>query len=103
MDKEQALDAVEKYSELVKQNYNVRKIVLYGSYSRGEQKEWSDIDIAVFLNEKEKDILASEFNLYKLRRNIDLRIEPIILDEENDESGFARDVLNNGIIIYQSN
>ena len=103
MDKEQAITLVKKYSDVIKEIFSVKKIVLYGSYSRGEQKEWSDIDVAVFLNEKEKDILDSEFKLYKLRRNIDLRIEPIILDEENDESGFVSEVLNSGIIIYQSN
>ena len=103
MDKEQAIKLVKKYVEIIRQKFDVNKVVLYGSYSRGNQTEWSDIDVAVFLNEKEGDTLASEFNLYKLRRNIDSRIEPIILDEENDASGFAKEVLKTGIVIYQSN
>jgi predicted nucleotidyltransferase len=103
MDKEQVIELVKKYIDVIKKNFNVNKVVLYGSYSRGDQKEWSDIDVAVFLNETKDDILTDEFNLYRLRRNIDSRIEPIILDEENDESGFASEILNTGIIIYQSN
>jgi len=103
MDKEQVIELVKKYTDVIRKKFNVNKVVLYGSYSRGDQKEWSDIDVAVFINEKEGDILTNEFNLYKLRRDIDSRIEPIILDEENDESGFAQEVLKSGIIVYQSN
>jgi predicted nucleotidyltransferase len=103
MDKEQVIELVKKYTDVIRKKFNVNKVVLYGSYSRGDQKEWSDIDVAVFINKKEGDILTNEFNLYKLRRDIDSRIEPIILDEENDESGFAQEVLKSGIIVYQSN
>jgi len=103
VDKEQVIELVRRYSELIREIFNVRSVVLYGSYSRGDQKEWSDIDVAVFLNERQGDILTDESKLYKLRREIDSRIEPIILDEEKDQSGFAQDVLKTGIIIYQSN
>ena len=103
MDKEQAIKLVRKYTDIIRKKFNINKVVLYGSYSRGNQTEWSDIDVAVFLNEKVEDTMTSEFNLYKLRRDIDSRIEPIILDEENDASGFAQEVLKTGIIIYQTN
>jgi len=103
MDKKQVIDLVKKYTEIIKEKFDLNKVVLYGSYSRGDQKEWSDIDVAIFLNEIKGDIMANEFILYKLRRNIDSRIEPIILDEKNDESGFAGEVLRNGIVLYTSN
>ena len=103
MDKEQVIKLLKRYSDVIRDIFNVKKVVLYGSYSRGEQKEWSDIDVAVFLNERKEDILTAESKLHKLRRDIDSRIEPVILDEEKDRSGFATEVLKGGIVIYQSN
>lgn len=101
MDKEQVIELVKKYTEVIKKYFNVKKVVLYGSYSRGDQKEWSDIDVAVFLNEMNGNILDEEFKLYKLRRAIDPRIEPVLLDEKNDPAGFAYEVLKTGIIVFQ--
>jgi len=103
MDKEQIIILVQKYSEVIKKYFNVSKVVLFGSYARGLSKEWSDIDVAVFLNEKPADLIAAESELFKLRRNIDSRIEPIIIYDENDPSGFTSEILNNGIIIFQTN
>ena len=103
MDKEQVIELVKRYCEVIQNIFSVKKVVLYGSYSRGDQKEWSDIDVAVFLNERKEDILTAESKLHKLRREIDSRIEPVILDEEKDLSGFAKEVLKSGIIIFQSN
>lgn len=103
MDKEQVIELLKRYSEVVQNIFNVKKVVLYGSFARGDQNEWSDIDVAIFLNERKEDILTAESKLHKLRRDIDLRIEPVILDEEKDRSGFAKEVLKSGIVIYQSN
>jgi predicted nucleotidyltransferase len=102
MDKEQIIGLVQKFSELIKNYFMVKKVVLFGSYSVGVPKEWSDIDVAVFLSEKPDDLIFAESQLYKLRRNIDSRIEPIIIYDENDPSGIVSDILHNGIVVYQS-
>jgi uncharacterized protein len=103
MDKEQIITLVQKYFEVIRNQFSIKRVVLFGSYSNGAPKEWSDIDVAVFLNEKPSDLIDAESKLFKLRRNIDARIEPIIIYDENDPSGFATEVLNKGIIIYQTN
>jgi len=103
MDKEQIIVLVQKYYEVIRNHFSIKKVVLFGSYSGGTPKEWSDIDVAVFLNEKPSDLISAESKLFKLRRNIDARIEPIIIYDENDPSGFAADILNNGTIVYQTN
>ncbi len=36
-----------KHKEKLKQNYKVKKIGIFGSYARGEQKEDSDVDLVV--------------------------------------------------------
>ncbi len=103
MDKEQVIEIVQRYYDVIKNLFSIKKVVLFGSYSNGVPKEWSDIDVAIFLNKKPEDLIAAESMLYKLRRNIDSRIEPIIIYDENDPSGFAAQVLNSGIVVYHTN
>jgi len=37
-----------------------------------------------------------------LQRNIDLLIEPVLLEEENDPGGFLADILKTGEVIYSA-
>lgn len=64
-------------------------IILYGSLSKGEVKEDSDIDIAVILDKK-KDILQNRDSFEKkLKRNIHLMVFETMKNIEN------KDLLNN--------
>ena len=100
MDKEKVIERVKQYGDLVRQNFRVKKIILYGSYAKGYAGENSDIDVAIVLSSIDEDFLISESKLFRLRRNIDARIEPILLEEENDKSGFLEEILKTGEIIY---
>ena len=102
MDKAAAIDLAKKYAELVKASFPpVKKIVLYGSYAHGSQREHSDIDIAVVVDELDVDLLESSSALYRLTDKVDVRIEPVILEEKHDRSGFLAEILKTGEIIYQ--
>ena len=37
--------------EVKKQGVNLRGVILFGSYARGEQQKWSDIDVALIADE----------------------------------------------------
>jgi len=102
MDKSQVLEKATKYAALVSEKMNLKKVVLYGSYAKGDWKEESDIDLAVIVNCVEGDFLENEAILYKLRRDIDDRIEPVLLEENDNESGFLHEVLKHGEIIYSA-
>lgn len=102
MDKIKALEKATQYANLVIKKIQAEKVVLYGSYAKDNWKNDSDIDIAIVVKTIEDDILEIETMLYKLRRNIDDRIEPILLEEKNDKSGFLNEVLKYGQIIYTS-
>jgi len=78
----------------------VRRIVLFGSYARGTQTDTSDIDVAVVVGSIPGDILDTEVALFKLRRDFDVRIEPVLLEEGDDRSGFLAEVLKTGEVIY---
>jgi predicted nucleotidyltransferase len=93
-------DIVDKYIAIVKENYDVVAIILFGSYAKGTENEDSDIDIAVVTDDIKTDKFDEEVKLTLLRRKIDSRIEPHIIkvdDYENDETPFVVEVKNTGI------
>ena len=47
MDKAKVRRLVEQYAKVVIANMVVNKIILYGSYARGDYRKDSDIDVAV--------------------------------------------------------
>jgi len=102
MDKATAIRLVKQYADLLRQNFNVTKIILYGSYSRDAARKDSDIDVAVVLDSVDEDFLMCEARLFRLRREIDARIEPVLLEESNDKSGFLEEILKTGEIIYSA-
>ena len=93
-------DIVDKYIAIVKENYDVVAIILFGSYAKGTEHEDSDIDIAVVTDDIKTDKFDEEVKLTLLRRKIDSRIEPHIIkveDYENNETPFIVEVKNTGI------
>ena len=55
---------------------NFRKIILFGSYAAGNQRNDSDIDIAVVSGEFGKDRFEERVLLSKIAYYVDARIEP---------------------------
>ena len=100
MDKKETVKKVKKYSNLLRNHFPVKMVVLYGSHAKSKARKDSDIDVAVIVDETKKDFLASEVELYKLRRKIDSRIEPVLLEKNNDKSGFLEQILKEGLIVY---
>ncbi len=102
MDKTKVKNLVEEYAKLVVKNMIVNKIILYGSYARGDYRQDSDIDVAVVVpkNSVSKDILEDMAKLFKLRRNISTDIEPVLLIDGEDKSGFLESISKYGEIIY---
>lgn len=102
MDQEQIIRIAKKYAESVTHKLPVQKIVLYGSFANGTATEDSDIDIAVIVDSITEDVLTAKAKLYKLRRNIDDRIEPLLIESHKDPSGFLENVLTTGKVIFES-
>ncbi len=69
---------------LKKHNISLEKMYLYGSFAKGNNTLWSDIDIVViskdFANNVEKEDI-----LWATRENIDLRISPLSYTPEEWE------------------
>lgn len=60
-------DIVNKYIAIVKENYDVVAIILFGSYAKGTEHEDSDIDIAVVTDDIKTDKFDEEVKLTLLK------------------------------------
>ena len=103
MDKEKAREIARRYSVEVVKALNPEKVVLFGSYVNGIPHSESDIDVAIFLRDLNDDAwYDTNILLQNLRWNRTfLDIEPHLLEEACDRSGFAAHILNTGEVIYQ--
>lgn len=102
MDQSEALKSVHLYANKIAPIIHPEQIILYGSYASGTARENSDIDVAVIVKEITGDYLEAATLLYKLRRDIDDRIEPVLLEEGRDRSGFLSNVRKTGHIVYEN-
>ena len=101
MDKKVA-EIASLYAQKVKDILPVSMVILYGSHARGTAQKYSDIDIAVVVDQLQGDYLKISSELFALVRIVNKRIEPVLLCRENDKSGFLESVLKHGKIIYKS-
>jgi len=76
-------------------------VILFGSYAKGTQTETSDIDVAVVVDRIEGDFLDTEARLYRIRRDIDDRIEPVLLEKDADKSGLLESIMKTGKVVYR--
>ena len=94
---------IKDYIEILKKEIPLRKVILYGSYAKGKPKEYSDIDIAIISPSFYKlDIFERQLILSKAHHKFGEPIEPIGLTPEQvkRKKGFAREIVDTGIIVY---
>ena len=104
LDKAKAREIAYNYSLEVAKSLNPDKVILFGSYVNGTPHKESDIDVAVFIDGLDNDTwYQARIILQRLRWNRTfLDVEPHLLEEANDKSGFAERVVKTGEVIYQS-
>jgi len=99
MDNAEVIDKLKKYKKLLSNHLKFKEMILFGSYAKGTAREDSDLDVAIVVDELKGDFFSTRPLLWKLRRQIDDRIEPIIIEQNHDDSGFLSEIMKNGIII----
>lgn len=68
---------IRKFNQaLTKQGYPVEKIILFGSYAKGTEKPWSDVDICVVSNKFGKKPHDEMIELMHVASGIEPLIEP---------------------------
>jgi len=101
VDNETVNKIVHQYISDVKRTMPIDKVYLYGSYAKGNQKEYSDIDICFFSNSFEfkrtLDVLTELFYL-KIKYDKDILIEPNAFpsSELYNDNPFVKEILRTG-------
>lgn len=85
------------------------KIIIYGSYARGDYRDNSDIDIMLLVRMSDEEIRRVKNDIYDIAFDFELStgidISPIIKNEEHfeywvDTLPFYRNVRDEGIVIW---
>ena len=98
MDQEQAIKLAQEYKKVLLGKMPVKALYLYGSYSKGNYTEESDIDIAVVVERLSDNYFEDTPLLWKLKRRISNLIEPVLLTEDINNPLYA-DILKTGILV----
>ena len=93
---------IKKFIENASQDkIQISEAILFGSYAKGTQNEWSDIDIAIV----SKDFQGISFydsqklNNALLKTSIDLETHPYRPEDFTIDNPFVREILEYGIRI----
>ena len=99
-----------EFIAFVKTHYgeNLKNIIVYGSYARGDYHECSDIDLMILVDMPEKKIKETENTIYDGAFDLELKygkvLSPVIKNQEffeywSDTLPFYQNVKQEGVIV----
>jgi len=103
---QEVLGRIRQIAERLKKEYKAQKVILYGSYAKGEATEDSDVDLFIIAptNERFFQRMATVLGLIRdLKKGIP--IEPIVLTAEEVEKRikvgdqFIQEIIEEGIYL----
>ena len=102
--KEAVINIVRSYAyEIETQGVHLRKVILYGSFAKGTQHEWSDIDVALVADEftgLPNDLdLFPRIGIKKPYIRIESKTYPTDYFYKSDP--FIREIKKEGIVILE--
>ncbi len=106
MDREAAIKRSREFiNELLSLKLNLRKAILFGSFVRDQQKEWSDIDLALIADE----FIGFGYEDKKYFARINVRTPYSMIQTKtyataDFEKGdpFIDEIIKTGILLYQA-
>jgi uncharacterized protein len=92
---------VSKFVLLVADEFPIKSVYLFGSYAKGEAKEYSDIDLAVVSDKFEGSRFfdKEKLNKYILKTSIDLEIHPFRTVDFTEDNPFVKEIIQSGLKI----
>lgn len=99
MDQAEVIGKVKRFAGLAREQFEISRVILFGSYAKGNAHEYSDIDVALVVKTIDLGFFEVEPVLWRLRRQIDPLIEPVLIEEDNDPAGFLEEITKTGIEI----
>jgi len=96
-----AIEEVKDFARKVRElGIHLRKVILFGSYARNEQRQWSDIDVALVADEF-SGIGFDDIGLLgkALIKHIDIQPQTYPTDYFNEDDPFLDEIKRTGIEI----
>ena len=101
MSKSKAKKIVGKYASALKDGgLSVKSVYLFGSHVSGRANEWSDIDVAIVVNDNKMDFLKNLSLFSKIGLGVDRRLETHVFsvnDFKNDSDPLVFEIKKTGI------
>ena len=100
--REDIIEKVKDYQILVKRSsfpMPIEAVYLFGSHAKGTANKDSDIDVALIVNHFDGDYFDIIPPIWRLRENVDFRIEPHVIARDTDYAGFLNEIQHTGILI----
>ncbi|PSR17387.1 hypothetical protein C8255_12930 [filamentous cyanobacterium CCP3] len=97
---------IQQISDRIVDSFHPEKIILFGSYARGEAHHHSDLDLLVIVNtlpprgQRSAPILKMLAETYTEPIDIVVRSAQTLKDWEQVPGSFAHQVLTEGIVLY---
>ncbi len=95
------LDIINEYISKLSKEIKIDKVILFGSYAKGTNREDSDIDLAIFsdaFNEMDRVEGMTFLLMRTFGLGIDLQPQPFTLaDLEDEDNWLAKEVEETGI------
>ena len=99
MDNEEVIDKLKMYKKLLSKYMKFDEMILFGSHAKGNAREDSDVDVAIVVKTLTGDYFSTRPLLWRIRREVDDRIEPVLIEKTHDESGFLSEIMKTGVAI----
>ncbi len=99
MAENEVIEIAKAYADQVRKMMKTKAIILYGSHAKGTATKDSDIDIAVIVDSIDADYLSVVSKLWGLTRTVNDEIEPVLMIDGDDQSGFLHTVQSTGIAV----
>ena len=104
--KQGILNEIENYIKvLIKNKINPEKIILFGSFAKGKNHQYSDIDLAVISDQFGKDEIEELMELARLTIDVSDRIAAIPLTNDNlklEYHSLIGEIKKYGKVIYSN-
>jgi len=92
-------------NELIRQlnanNLAIHKVFVFGSYAKGRQTQWSDIDVALVSDRFEGNFYYDRRKVspYAIKIDLDLEVHPFSPEDFTEENPFVKEIIRTGIQI----
>ena len=103
-------DTIYQFSQQIKKLFgqHVSKIIVYGSYARGDYQKNSDVDVMILVDLTEEEIKKRENDVYDIAFEIEMStgidISPVVKNETQyeywvDVLTYYRNVQEEGVVV----